>query len=128
MNSEIHSVEKITLLDGPTEFQRAAVIDGLRAMLRGSYFNICTIDSAAKVLGVHIDKADRAALQCLHCVDWASMSPNVAEALREKCVSVLQLDSVVTVRRQRGEIDITPKRSAGGFGSKVLSLIGLERG
>lgn len=77
----------------PTEFRKLAVASGLLQMFRGRYFNICTLDAAAKALCVERRLAgpDYDALRALHCVDWADMPPDLPPMVRQQCLEFLQL-------------------------------------
>lgn len=63
------------------ETQAEVAIAALNKMLRQRYFDICTIDSVAKMLGVNPRSESYAILRPLHCVDYADMSASLKAKL-----------------------------------------------
>lgn len=55
------------------ETKALIAITALNKMFEGSYFDICTINSIAKMLGVHPQKEAYDQLHALHCVNWTAM-------------------------------------------------------
>lgn len=68
-----------------------SVLTSLNKMLRGSHFDICTVDAAAKALGSIPDGRAYAILRPLHCVHWGDMPAELRAAvpkLIERCLDV----------------------------------------
>lgn len=67
-----------------TDLQKEIAITAINTMMKRSFFSICAIDKAAKVLGMTMHRGPAYnALHALHCVDFADMSPNVRRAIPE---------------------------------------------
>ncbi len=65
----------------PTELKQEIAITALNSMMRKSYFSICAVRDAAKILEVPINCEAYNTLNALHCVDFADMSPAVRQAI-----------------------------------------------
>lgn len=78
-----------------TEFQSRAAAAAVMKMLQGKHFSICDLQAVAKTMGreQHLAGRDYAALQSLHCVDWADMGPDLARMTREKCLELLGIQA-----------------------------------
>ena len=65
-----------------TDLQKEIAITAINKMMKSTYFSICALDKAAKVLGmtVHNSQAYHS-LHALHCVDFYDMSPNIRNAI-----------------------------------------------
>lgn len=76
-----------------SEFQQRACAVAVVKMLKGKHFSVCDLQAIAKTLGRESALAGRdyAALQSVHCVDWADMGPDLARLTREKCLELLGL-------------------------------------
>ncbi len=74
-----------------TEFQQRAASVAIVKMLGGKHFSICDLDAIAKTMGQTSAMAGRdyAALQAVHCVDWADMGSDLARMVREKSLELL---------------------------------------
>ena len=67
-----------------TELQKEVAIVAINDMMKKSWFSICALDRAAKVLNMNISRSQSyAALHALHCVDFADMSPTLRRAIPE---------------------------------------------
>jgi hypothetical protein len=64
-----------------TSLEKLAIEAALRKMFAGSYFDICTVDCALRLLGVPQGSATYTLLRTLHCVHFAQMDPELARAL-----------------------------------------------
>lgn len=75
-----------------TDFQKATCAAGLKNMLiTKNYFDICTLDSIAKTMGVKLGGPDYSALRNLHCMDWAEMGGELRDQVQAKCFELLGL-------------------------------------
>jgi len=76
-----------------TEFQQRAMALAVVKMLNGKHFSVSDMRDIAKTLGREqvLGGRDFAALNALHCVDWADMGPELARLTREKCLEMLGL-------------------------------------
>lgn len=79
-----------------SEFQQRATATALVKMLSGQHFSVCDLDRIADTMGKKssLGGKDYAALQSLHCVNWADMGPELATMVREKCFELLDLPNV----------------------------------
>ena len=69
----------------------ASALTALNHMMRGGHFNICTIDSVAKLLNRHPDAIAYSILRPLHCVNWNEMPTelrNEIPQLIQRCLGV----------------------------------------
>lgn len=67
-----------------TDLQKEIAITAINTMMKRSFFSICAIDKAAKILGMNVQHSPAYnALHALHCVDFADMSSNVRRAIPE---------------------------------------------
>lgn len=73
-----------------TEFQIAAAEVSARELFEGKHFSICELDKLIKLVGCIPDQKDYQALQCLHCIDWAAMSPRLRAMVTETVIRILQ--------------------------------------
>lgn len=81
------------MFNNMTEFQQRAASAAVMKMLQGRHFNVCDLQAVAKTMGREqmLSGRDYAALQSLHCIDWADMGPDLARMTREKCLELLGL-------------------------------------
>ncbi len=74
----------------PDETKSLAAITALNHMFAGRHFDICTIDSIAKMLGVQPDKDAYNTLRPLHCINWVDMPTDLRKAvpgLVQQCIA-----------------------------------------
>lgn len=78
-----------------TEFQQRAAAVALNKLLTNKHFSISDLRAIAKTMGreAHLAGRDMAALESLHCVDYADMGPKLVEMVREKCLEMLGIPS-----------------------------------
>lgn len=78
-----------------TEFQQRAAAVALMKLFTNKHFSVSDLRSIAKTLGrdVHLAGRDMAALESLHCVDYADMGPKLVEMVKEKCLEILGIPS-----------------------------------
>lgn len=84
-----------------------SVLTALNKMMRGNYFDICTLDAAMKTLGTIPDGQAYAILKPLHCVHWSDMPRELRDAvprLIERCINVPAHQFQLT--------EVTPERTA----------------
>ena len=76
-----------------SEFQQRAAAVAVVKMLGGKHFSVSDLRAIAKTIGCESELAgrDMAALESLHCVDWADMGKDLALMTREKCLELLGL-------------------------------------
>jgi hypothetical protein len=100
-----------------TEFQQHALSAGLVKMFVSKHFDICTLDSLAKLADVQTGGKDYQALRAVHCIDWGDMSPQLATQVREKCLEILGLPPQIIdiTTRERQEEQAEPKRPSLAF-------------
>ena len=90
------------------QLSHLSVLTSLNKMMKGTHFDICTVDAAVKVLGAVPDGAAYAILRPLHCVHWMDMPRELRDAvpkLIERCISVpahqFQITEITPEQRQR---------------------------
>ena len=89
------------------QLKHLSVLTALNKMLRSSYFDICTLDAAIKVLGTIPDGQAYTILRPLHCVHWCDMPRELRDAvpkLIERCLQVPAYQFQLT--------EMTPERQA----------------
>lgn len=64
-----------------SELKVVAALTSINAMFGGSHFSICTIDRAAKLLAVHVERDAYDILHALHCVRWSEMPADLRAAI-----------------------------------------------
>src|SRR5690606_11729581 len=73
-----------------SNIQLMAAEAALGKMLRGNYFDICTIDRITTMLCIKPDRKAYDILSALHCVHYSDMSRELLDALPELIHKVLQ--------------------------------------
>lgn len=82
--SDVKDVLKKAGIEGgvvPAHFQSASVAHSLQNMLNGNYFDICTVNNCAEMIGLVIPKERLNVYQTQHCVHWSEMLPEYRQAL-----------------------------------------------
>lgn len=79
-----------------SDFEKKAVLIALDKLFNDQkYFDICTVDKVAKILGVErvveYNQTVYNALHALHCVHYSSMGPAMAREVKIKTLEVLGL-------------------------------------
>jgi len=84
-------------MNEPTEFHQRSAAVALVNLFSKTHFDICALQSIAKVLGKEARCAGRDfdALRAVHCVDWADMGTDLARMVKEKTLEVLELPAQV---------------------------------
>jgi hypothetical protein len=72
------------------QFQQLAATVALKKLFAGNYFSICDLDTLMKLTGAVAPTKDYQALQCLHCVHWGDMSPELRNMVMQKVVDIVQ--------------------------------------
>ena len=93
------------------DFKLMAVEAGLRKMIEGKYFDICTIDATITAPGLKVSTQLYSELRLLHCVHYGDMSPELIEELSIKIMEVLNCP-----RMDSSRINVV----AGGNGLKLV--------
>ena len=65
------------------DIKALAALTALNEMFAGRHFSICTIDTVAKLLGVHPEREAYDTLHALHCVDWSKMPRELRDHMPE---------------------------------------------
>lgn len=76
-----------------SKVQLLAAEAALGKMLRGDYFDICTIDTIATMLNLKPDREAYNILRTLHCVHYSDMGRELLDELPELIHRVLQSPS-----------------------------------
>lgn len=103
------------------DFQRQAAETSLLEMFNKSYFDICTVDRVAALMGISVrGSPDYMALHALHCVDYSRMPPKLKEELPRRVASVLGIPPFdLTPLRQISTpatvVDMEPETKRSGF-------------
>lgn len=91
----------------PTKLQILTATVTVNEMLKGGHFSICTIDKAAKVLGLNRPSGEAYdMLNALHCVDFANMPQELYQELPGLIQQVLGTDTPF----QFETVHFTPRR------------------
>jgi hypothetical protein len=108
-----------------SDLKQLSALTALNEMMAKGYFDICTIDSVADLLGLRVkDTEPYRILRPLHCVNWQKMPAELREAipgLIQECLGVQPAFQFKTLQQPVIElrtVDEEPKR--GGF----LRLLG----
>jgi hypothetical protein len=72
-----------------TFHQQAATV-ALKKLFDALHFNICDLDNIIKLIGCIPDKKDYEALRCLHCVNWADMSPDLRGEVLKRVIKIVE--------------------------------------
>jgi len=65
----------------PDDMKQLVAITALNKMMKRGHFDICTIDSVARMLGVDPKGPAYTTLHPLHCVDFSEMPRQLREAI-----------------------------------------------
>lgn len=65
----------------PAHIQASSVAHALQKMLAGNYFDICTVNKCAEVVGLHIPSERKRVYDAQHCVHWSDMLPEFREVV-----------------------------------------------
>lgn len=96
------------------DIKRLAAITALNEMLRGSHFNVCTLDKIAKMLNIQPPSEPYRILSTLHCVDWSVMPEPLREripSLIEQCLSVAPTYQFRSLPHEAVCVDTDPPRT-----------------
>jgi hypothetical protein len=101
------------------DLKHATVLTALNDMVRRGHFNVCTLDRCADILGLQLKGSEPyKLLGALHCVDFASMPPDVRKAVPEwirQCLNLEPLAMVEIAQRNSphpfNEHSSTPRRT-----------------
>jgi hypothetical protein len=72
------------------QFQQLAATVALKKLFEGKHFSICDPNSLMELTGAVAPPKDYQALQCLHCVQWGDMSPELRNMVMQKVVDIVQ--------------------------------------
>jgi hypothetical protein len=105
------------------DLKHLSALTALNAMMAKGYFDICTVDSVAELLGVSVRGSDAyKTLRPLHCVHWPQMPQELREAvpgLIQECLGVEPAFQFKTL--QPGVIEVRPAEPRRG---SLLRLLG----
>lgn len=77
--------------DNLSAFEKEAIRLSLVRMFRPSgWFDICTIDTAARLIGIVIPRNTYEALRLLHCVHWNEMSQEMRQETAKTVLSIFE--------------------------------------
>lgn len=77
------------------ETKSLVALTALNAMLRKSYFCICTLRRVADMLDVPVVGSEAwKVLEPLHCVDYAAMPPELIQQLPELIATCLRVEPI----------------------------------
>jgi len=87
-----------------SNMQELIAMTALNAMFKKGHFDICTIDSVAKIMNVHPSGNEYAMLRALHCIDYKDMPKEVYDSLPgmiKKCLSINDIYEFEHVRQTK---------------------------
>lgn len=96
----------------------------LNEMMRGSFFSICDLNKAARLLGVEPSGEAMEILRKLHCVEWRLMPPTLRESIPALISEVLSTPTYtfdLTHRRAPIVADVEPVRVKQGALMRLLN-------
>lgn len=103
-----------------SDLKQLAAMTSLNDMMSKSHFNICTIDSVAKLMQINPGGEAYDTLRPLHCIHWDRMPAELREAVPDlirQCLGVAPTYQFKTLAQE--VIDVTPaRRLLRLFGSK----------
>lgn len=73
-----------------TDLEQKAIEAALRKMFAQGHFSICTIDTCLKLLGVPQGGKSYQLLHALHCVNYADMDRELAQAIPGLIADIFQ--------------------------------------
>lgn len=77
------------------DLKRTTVVTALRDMVRRGYFNICTIDQCAVIIGVTPRGSEAYnVLHALHCVEFAAIPETLRSAIPMLVAECLNLEVI----------------------------------
>lgn len=74
-----------------SDLKQLAAITALNTMLKGRYFDVCTITKVAELLDIQPEREAMATLRVLHCMDYDKMPQELRAAvpgLIHQCLAV----------------------------------------
>ena len=85
-----------------TNFQAQVAEIAIEQLFIKDYFSICDFDKIVDLIGIKVNKKDRATLYCLHCVDWKSMPESLRILVKEKIREMLIIPLTETTEGNKG--------------------------
>ena len=74
------------------EFHKLAATAAIKNILEGKHFSICELRAVLVITGGALNKKDEAAFTCLHCVNWADMSPELRQMTFDKIMEAVNAE------------------------------------
>jgi hypothetical protein len=101
-------------------FEQQAIVTALKKMFKGGYFDICTVDACAKIIGCIPPSNPYNALRAIHCVNWGDMQSSFRNDVVEKvmvCLSSPTIDfsCIYEVFRENKTVEETSKKKLFGL-------------
>jgi hypothetical protein len=81
------------------EFGSIALKTSVEKLFKKDWFDICTFDQIADLMGVNTDKRVYSQLRAFHCVHYSDMDNRTKELLQEKVIECLRGDVVLNPAR-----------------------------
>lgn len=108
------------------DLKQLSALTALNHMMSKGHFDICTIDSVGKLLGVDPRGEAYDILRPLHCIDWAQMPEQLKEAvpsLIQRCLGVAPVFKFSNLRQR--VIDV-PEAAPSSSSARFLRLMGVK--
>ncbi len=100
------------------DLRQMSAMTALNSMMSGRFFDICTIDSVGKMMGVRPEGEAYNILRPLHCIHWEKMPDELRDAVPDLIRQCLGVGPSYVFKTLTQEvIDVTPAR-------KLLRLFG----
>lgn len=74
-----------------TPFERSAIIIGVRTLVMGRMFDVCSFDAMAKLLNAEVGSRQREAFRLVHCAAYADMGKEIADQVKREAIMALGL-------------------------------------
>lgn len=77
----------LATISSPSLAQQIAIA-AIQKMFSGSFFCICDVRNACKVMEKDLDEQTENYLQALHCMKWGVMTPDIQKFIFDVCNAV----------------------------------------
>ena len=102
-----------------TDLKQLSALTALNSMMAKDWFDICTVDRVAELLGVSCGGSEAyKILHPLHCVAWAKMPQELRDAvpgLIQECIGIAPQYQFKTTQQPVIEVSATTNEPKRGF-------------
>lgn len=96
-----------------SELNQEVAITAINRMMRRSYFSICPINDAGKILGISLECEAYNTLRALHCIDFHEMSPAIRQAIPQLIAECFNRPDIFQFQlpSQRNVVEVVPYKA-----------------